>query len=1131
MDTSPTIKKIVTIMKLTTLGLILFALNISATVYSQQTKLSLNANNISIKEVLYQIESKSDYRFIYEVGKINVDKKVSIHVKEKTIDYILSNVFGKEGVKYEITDHNLILINPTEKSKSVAPAISIGQQKQKRISGTVVDSNGQPIIGANVVEKGTTNGIITDVDGKFALNVSSSSVLQISYLGYLTQEIAIKNKNNLDVKLIEDTQKLDEVVVVGYGTVKKRDLTGAVSSVKMDDTPTNTITTVSHALAGKVAGLQVTQNSAQVGGGSTFRIRGAASTGAGNDPLIIIDGFPVSSSSTLSSGTIYNAGSTDNLLESINPNDIESIEVLKDASATAIYGSRAGHGVVIITTKRGKSQKASVTYSGSVSFQTIAKNYDMLNAQDFMRQRNEYSYEVWLKQNAKDIYKDYITLNSSHVEKPYAPYYTEEEIAAKTDGTDWVGAVTRTGEQQSHNVSLRGGTEKTNYMASVNYMYQNGIVKNNDMNRITGLFNLDQTISSIFKTGFSLNVSHNKYDNVELGNGEDELSGIIASAAGFDPCLPIYDENGNYTINPYISFVPNPVSLLNIKDKTVKDRILASAYLQAEPIKGLVLKVNVGVDRRNQTRKNYIPKTTLVGQNVNGEANIYQNESTDYLMDLTANYNKTLGANNINALLGYSYQEFNNEGFNAGNEGFLTDEFLYYNIGAGQYSKPWVGSSGSKGALGSYFGRINYSLLDRYLCTLTLRTDGASNFEENHRWGWFPSVALGWRFSEESFFKPLSNIISNGKLRISYGTTGNSNIGNRTLNFYQTGVYTVFGTTPHIQVYNAQMGNPKLTWEKTKEFNLGLDLGLLNNRISLVAEFFNRTISDLLVSGKALMSYNEISSIAANIGETQSSGYELTLNTENIVTNDFSWSTALSLSHYNDRWKNRDPDWKPAVYQSAHDPIRAIYSYVSDGLMQVGEKAPAHQKSLLPGQIKLKDLNNDGKLNDYDKVLIGKNDPSLIFGLNNILKYKRFDLSFYFYGELNRLMAGSYYENLARGGSNGNWIESGRNLSSGYVKRWSYKNQSSKYPTTIASDFGDGDYYYKKISYLRMRNIMLGYKVPITPKIAQSLRLYIDINNPFIFTNWSGLDPETDNGNNYAYPNVRSFSFGLDINF
>ena len=276
----------------------------------------------------------------------------------------------------------------------------------------------------------------------------------------------------------------------------------------------------------------------------------------------------------------------------------------------------------------------------------------------------------------------------AHVEKPYAPYYTEEEIAAKTDGTDWVGAVTRTGEQQSHNVSLRGGTEKTNYMASVNYIYQNGIVKNNDMNRITGLFNLDQTISSIFKTGFSLNVSHNKYDNVELGNGEDELSGIIASAAGFDPCLPIYDENGNYTINPYISFVPNPVSLLNIKDKTVKDRILASAYLQAEPIKGLVLKVNVGVDRRNQTRKNYIPKTTLVGQNVNGEANIYQNESTDYLMDLTANYNKTLGANNINALLGYSYQEFNNEGFNAGNEGFLTDEFLYYNIGAGQYSKP-----------------------------------------------------------------------------------------------------------------------------------------------------------------------------------------------------------------------------------------------------------------------------------------------------------------------------------------------------------------------------------------------------------------------------------------------------------
>jgi TonB-linked SusC/RagA family outer membrane protein len=929
-------------------------------------------------------------------------------------------------------------------------------------------------------------------------------------------------------------QALEEVVVVGYGTQKKRDLTGAVSSVKVAEMPVQTYSTVSHALAGKAAGMQVTQGSAQPGAGATFRIRGATSTGAGNEPLVIIDGFPVQRTTNPGSGNRYDAGSMDNILETLNPNDIESIEVLKDASSTAIYGSRAGHGVIIVTTKRGKSQQINVTYSGNASVQRMSEGLDFYDAQDYMRMNTRQNYEIYLKTNGLDVYKDYISLPPGQQTPAFVPRFSEADIAA-AQTTRWFDEISRQGFQHSHNISMNGGNESTQYLASLNYFGQEGIIKNNNMTRLTARLNLDQQISRYVKAGVSLNISRNAYDNVPLGTYNSERAGIITAAIGYAPNVPVYNADGSYATDILVGTVPNPVSLLEITDKTEKDRLLGSAYVEAEPLKGLKLKGVLGIDRRNAKRKNYLPRTTMYGAATNGLAAIRESDNIDYLMDLTATYSKEISGHSFTALAGYSWQQFNGEGFNAGNQDFLLDVFLYNNLAAGGYAKPTVGSSAGKSALGSYFGRLNYSYLGKYLLTATIRADGDSNFNPDYRWGYFPSVSLGWRFSDEAFMSSLSSVLSNGKLRFSYGETGNSSVGNRTYDSYAPGFNYPFGEAGYLGVYANMLGNPKLTWETTSEFNIGLDLGFFNNRVNATLEYYDRTISDLLVKEKSLLSYNEITQIAANIGKTQGRGVELTLNTVNIAGKDLTWTTDLTVASYHDRWKERDPNWKPAVYQSVNDPIRAVFTYLSDGLLQPGEAPPEHQKSLLPGQVKLKDISGedgvpDGRINDYDRVYAGTGDPGLNVGFNNTVKYKNFDLNIYFYGQTDRLREATYMISTST-------VVNLSGTHRDYEKFWFHDHQGS-YPSVISSDYSWGDYCYKDIYYIRCRNITLGYTLPVPRHILNRVRVYADVNNPFIITNWTQFDPEMEYVSPDSpgtapqiYPNVTSFSLGLDISF
>jgi TonB-linked SusC/RagA family outer membrane protein len=1088
--------------------LLLLLLFVSYGVRAQNQKVTLPQKQTTIISAFEEIERQTNLKVAYNEATINVNRSITVDIENKTLTEALTAILQGTNTTFRIQGRQIIIV-------PLPPAVPT-----KKYVGTVIDSKGVPVTGASLFIKGSQTGVFTDIDGKFTIEAPSNSTLLVSFVGYEAQEITLGDNLNLQITMQEDQKLLDEVVVIGYGTQSQKTLTGSVSKINMANIESGTKSSISQALAGKAAGLRAFQQSAQPGGGVNLKIRGEGSLNAGNDPLIVVDGFPINAAGSLDFSIKQKQGSVDNMLDFLNPEDVESITVLKDAASTAIYGSRAGHGVILITTKKGKEQKAQVSYSGNVSVQQIRNNYQMLDTRSFMEMRNRQLYEEYLKVYGLGIYKDYI-INPAEA-PPFNPKYTNDQIY-RVQGTDWMKQISRTGLMHQHNISINGGKESTQYLLSANYMKQDGVIRNNSAERFSFRFNINQELSKYLSIGTNITYSLNKYDNIPLGSETQENSGIITAAIQANPANPVYDENGNYYIDPERSFVPNVVSLLDIVDVSKRDRILGTAHALLKPVNYLELKLVLGADKKFQKRSSYMPKTTLYGQVDQGNANILQSESADYLMEITASYKKTLGDHKLQGIAGYSFQKFTGEGVSAGNKDFITDGFLYHNIGAGGYEKPIVGSSYGNHALGSCFARIHYNYLERYLLEGTIRADGDSNFDPDYRWGYFPSVAFAWRIIEEPFMQNTNKYLSNLKLRMSYGQTGNSNVGYRIKDFYSVGNSVIFGESQKEQmgVYASTLGNPKLTWETTTEFNIGLDVGFLKDRIRLTAEYFNRRISDLL-NTKQLLSYNEITSIAANIGETKSTGYELTLNTSNIYSKDMEWNTTLTLAHYEDRWSKRDPDWKPQPYEKADDPLRAQYYYHALGIMRPGEKAPAAQTDLLPGMIILQDVDGNGVLGQEDYLYLGNGAPKLTFGFNNAFRYKRFDMNIYFYGEFGRKRTESYLESWIRTG--------GENVSIHSYKSFNHNNTTSNHPTYLFGGQNFGDYYAKSIYYIRCGNINLGYTVPIKSTIAKKVRLYADVSNPFVITNWTGVDPETDNGS-FAYPNIISCSLGLNITF
>lgn len=1074
---------------------------------------------------------------MYSDQFVDVNRKVSINVKSTEVKEVMKKLLYGTNLDFEISNRKLYLVEKGVERLDTNDNNRNSILQAKMIKGRVTDAKtSEPIIGATVIEKGASNGTVTDVDGFFKISVREGAILSVSYLGYKSKDAETDGKHDILIKLEQNIRELDEVVAIGYGVMKKSDVNAAIVSIKPEELSMNAASSITQMLDGRAAGLTVLGGSAQPGGGAEILIRGAASVGAGNEPLYVIDGFPITNGGAEpGSGTRYSLGYR-NALNTINPNDIESIEILKDASATAIYGARGCNGVILINTKRGKNG-LKVEYNGNYTVQTIAKRPHLLSGSELMTEINNYLYEEHLMKYQAYPYgtREVNTLPE------FTPKYSSEEISNAGAGTDWYDEITQTGIINQHNISVNKGSENTRVLFSMNYFDQQGVIKTSGLTRYSGRLNIDQKLTNWIDYGISLTGTFIKNKNAALGGGENENSGIIQSALSYSPNIkPIRDENGEYILNPDQALIPNPLSFLDINDRTTTKRWLTSGYINLKFTQNLSLKLSAGMDDERGIRKVYLPKTFMYGKGQNGVASINNLLKTDYLGEAVLSYNKTFkDIHKINGMLGYSYQQFNYEGQDANTYNFFTDAFLYHRLSVGE-GDPKVDSWKAQTVMASYFGRIQYSLLDKYLFTFTARVDGSDKFGKNNKYGFFPSGAFAWRVSEEDFIKNIK-FISDLKLRVSLGQTGNSNIGNNAYEYYAAnGRNYYLGGVESVGVNLTQLSNPKLKWETSTEFNLGLDFGFFNNRISGSMEFFRKEISDLL-SSRRLMSNSILGSVPANVGKTESHGFELNVTSRNF-TKEFKWNTTFTLTSYRDKWLERSPDVILQPFEKAKDPLRSVYGFIADGIMQPGETVPA-MPQLLPGQMKIKDINSledgkviakpDGKIDVADMVYLGKNSPDVTMGLDNSFSYRNFDLSFFMYASIGALKwshlnyrYGTNFEILR--------IKDGNNFLEKIKDRWSSKNQNSSMPSGLRNPYLlAGHYAHEKASYLRMKNITLGYN--FSDKLIKSshigkMRLFFDVQNVFTITNFSGMDPEIED-NSAPYPLQRTFSIGLNVTF
>lgn len=1143
-----TLKKIILVMKLFVFWLFC-SLGIvqAADSYAQNIKISLDMKNETVANVLDEIANMSDFDFFYNSTQFDLNRKVSITVRDKNVMEVLDDLFDGTDVKYTVLDKKIIL--STELG---------GQQKKqvKTVSGVVKDENGDLIIGANIFVKGSSgNGVITDVDGRYRIALDDpKSILVFSYLGMKSQEIVVGNKSVIDVVLQTDTKLLDEVVVLGYGGQKRKEITGAIASVKVDELPATGAASVTSMLSGKAPGLYTFIASAQPGGRVNLRIRGEAS---GRSPLIVIDGFPVSGFDNSSAGQ-FSGGQTESVMASINPDDIESIDILKDASATSIYGSKAAGGVILITTKRGRSGKAQVEFNSSITFSDVYGMPTMLNARDYMIMSNKVLKERFLYDNNVGVYGD---VEWEEVKNNFKPRYSEEEIAKfeNNPGTNWLDEITRIGIIQNYSVNVTGGSDKTKFMASLGYYDNEGVIKNNSYTKYTAQVNVDQKFNSKVSGGITLNMSRIDMSNIPLDGQAGDLSDIFRAAYTYAPTCPVKDENGDWALMQGAATLSNPVSLLESKNIAQTDHLRGNAFLTWNVIDGLQLKGLVGADIYYGQANHYLPSTVLAGASTGGKAAKNLNTKNDYQVQLLATYNKSYKKHSFSAMLGTEFIQSNWSGFAAGNTNFVTDNFLWNNLGMGADKLPSVSSYGGKSEALSYISRLAYNYGERYFVTANFRVDGSSNFAANHQWGYFPGISVAWDISREPFMDLTDNYLDQLKLRIGFGQTGNDNIGSAFFNYYAPGPKVLWGDRIVSSISLAGLGNPDLKWETQTDFNVGFDFSFFNGRLYGTFEYFNRVISDLL-GWRNLSSVNEVTGMSCNLdAKKQTYGYEFSLNSQNVKSKNFTWNTSMTFSYYRDRWLKRDANWKPGINDSEKAYFGELWFYQTDGFFKEGDTFGFSDNGepikMIPGTVKIKDIDGylkdangnrvldasgrpmksgkpDNIIDDADKVLVGINSPFTI-GLTNSFNYKNFDLSVNLYGSFNRWRWNPTTSMLT---NQRIMLDESLNLSTDLKQAWFSDNQEGvKYPSIMQTGSkiagGDtGDLFLEKAWFIRFNNIDLGYNFSLKSKGIEQLRFYVSLQNPFIITPYSGSDPET-NYRDTSYPNQRNYAFGVQMKF
>ncbi|MDJ1500827.1 TonB-dependent receptor [Xanthocytophaga agilis] len=993
------------------------------------------------------------------------------------------------------------------------------------ISGVVRDENGSPMVGVSVSEKGTTNGTTTNAQGQYKLTVADEkAVLVFSFIGYTLEELPVGTQSQIDIKLVPDIKALGEVVVIAYGQVRKTDLTGSVSTVSVDEIKKVAVTSLDQSLQGRAAGVQITQNSAAPGGSTTIRIRGGNSIQGDNEPLYVIDGIPFKNDGASS-------GSSFNVLSTLNPSDIESLTVLKDASSTAIYGSRGANGVVIITTKRGKAGKANVSFEAYYGIQQVRRKYPVLNASEYAEMVNE-----------------------ANTNEGRSPIYTQEQINAFGKGTDWQDEIFRTAPISNYQFSMSGGDEKTQYAVTAGYFNQHGIVINSNFDRYSFRTNLDRKLNNKIKIGNSLTINRT-LTNQSRTDGDLGSAGLVTIAAlQYPPILPVRNEDGSYVItNPALNFTAdNPVALARDgKNRNTAYRIFGNIFGEYQILEGLNLKISFGLDGILQKQDRYDPRTVQSGLAQGGSAAIFNAQSITWLNENLLTYTKTFNSvHNLNVLLGYTQQANRTESSRAASRNFVNDILGTGDLGTGSVALTPSSGIGTWGLV-SYLARVNYGLKDKYLFTTSFRADGSSRFGENNRFGYFPSAAFAWRVSEESFLKN-NRILSDLKLRTSYGLTGNQDgIGNYPAYSLLSTQNYIIGNVVSTGIGPNQAANPDLSWETTAQADAGIDIGFLQDRITLTADVYLKRTRDLLLS-VTIPSTSGYSSAIKNLGKVENKGIELSVSSRNLV-GDFKWTTDINFA--SNRNTVLDIGGAPQIFAGnvaniaqntnsgiirVGEPLGSFYGYVTNGVYQTADELTqlVDASAKKPGDRKYLDLNNDKKINDQDRTIIGRAQPKFIAGMTNTFSYKGIELTVFLQGVYgNHILNANRFEL--------EYLNGTTNQDRDMLNRWTPTNTDTDIPRASTTRPANriSSRQIEDGSYLRLRNVQIAYTFSNSLLKAirlQSVRIYATAQNLMTWTNYSGFDPEVNRfgqdsrsqGFDYGgYPAAKTILFGLNIGF
>ena len=1104
---NPRFKQIFRIMRISTFLLMVCVFcSYAGNAHSQNAKVSIRMNNVKLDKILNEIENQTDYLFIYN-NQVDINKITSVKVKNEAVAQVLDRILSGTGINYELEGTHIILT--TEAIKDLH-----AQQQAKTVTGTVTDVSGEPIIGANIRIKGTTTGTITDIDGNFSIKAEPQSVIEVSYIGYLTQETVINNQKSIRFLLKEDTKTLDEVVVIGYGVQKKADLTGSVANINTEKLNTQSNANIGQALQGKIAGVDIVSQGGAPGSGTRIMVRGIGTLNNAS-PLYIVDGMYMNS------------------IDHINPNDIASIDVLKDASSAAIYGSRAANGVIIVTTKEGSNTegKPIIDLSVNLGISTASKFLDMLDAKGWA---------------------EVTTIARQAIGKPALDMATD--LANKPDN-DWQDIMFRPALMQNYNLSVKGGGKYSTYYTGLGYFNQDGIVKGTNYQRYN-IQSKNDYKRGIFSAGTNLIISfsHDKPLHQELRGG---MIGTILQSV---PTLEKYDDTreGGYggTYGDVVN-IPHPLAIIddNIMDRYNENvKIFANLYAQIELFKGLKYKLNLTPDFSFERYKNYLNKYDFgLATNSITQLTERQRRRRNILVENLLTFDRTFGEHKISALAGYTYQDSRFRHIQAYGEGLPQG---LEEIDAATTNRSNEGNSW-RSVLTSILGRVFYSYQNKYLFTATIRRDGSSKFGKNNRYGYFPSFSLGWNVAEEKFMENV-HWFDQLKLRGGYGVLGNQEIDNyQYSSTITTGINYPDGNGGLLQgAFPKNFANPDIKWEETAMTNVGIDFMAFNNRLSLTADYYVKNTKDILLTVPIPISSGGANDPIRNAGKIRNNGFEFNLGWMDQPNPDISYginfigsfnkNKVIAMGSESGSIKGGSTNQNITTSETkAGYPIGGYWLISTAGYFNSQEEVDAYAKdgkkiqpAAEPGDIKFVDANNDGVINDDDRVFQGSPFPDFTFALNGNMRYKNFDLSIGLQGVLGNKIYNATRQTLED-------VTKGSNFLASCLDYWTPENKNASHPRLTWDDpnrntRAESDRYLENGSYLRLRSVQLGYTFPQTwfKGAIQHARVYINAENLFTITSYSGYSPDVnaDNANyrgfdNFIYPTNRTFMLGLNVTF